>query len=401
MLKRYTESLRKIRFEALVEPEIAFPASYLIFLASAFLSYRLPAAEKFLLDSFSKAPSPGAYLVSLFGILVLGLFIRAGKKIEIKSGRFLVPVISLLGFSAVYLTLDAGVMISALAGASYAALLFFIARRREIKDAVLVSYSIALITALFSLYSGAGMLKPELRGEIAVSAYRAIFHGFAVFSAVMLICFFERKKAFLGIALLAFLGLLSGFKSDAIAIIASAALAGFLLKKISLKVLFGAFSSVLLILTLASTYIAKKSYLTWKLHPLLYPVYRFGFTFSVFSKIYDMSMPFGYLRGRAILDTAQRIMSTAVLNYKTPHIITSSLFGPLTLDFGILGVLLTSCFIGLYLGVMSTRKEKVQVCMYSMALVHALILIEVGLQLASMLFLFSMLYLSLNLTAEE
>lgn len=397
MLKRYTESLRRIRFENLAEPEAAFPLAYFIFLASAFIAYQLPETQRFLLGSFSGRPSFGAYLASMLGVLIMVFFVKVGKKIEIKRSEILLPVVSFLGFSSVYLTLNIGIIISLFAGLSYAALLFFISRKSEIKSILLVSYSIALISAVFSLYTGAGVIRPELRGEIAVSAYRAVFHGFAVLSAALLVGFFEKKKAFSGIVLLAFLGMLSGFKSDAIAVIGSAALAGLLLRRISLKELLGAFFSVFLILTLASTYIAKKSYLAWEIHPLLYPVYRFGFTFSVFSKIYEMSMPLGYLHGRAIADTTQRIMSTAVLNYSSPHIITSSLFGPLTLDFGIIGILLTSCFMGTYLGIMNAKKEKPQLCLYSMSLMHALILIEVGLQQASMLFLLSMLYLSLNL----
>lgn len=401
-LGEYTEILRKVSLKTLAEPETVFPLAYFIFLASAFLSYKLPSTQKFLLDSFSKSPSPGAYLASASGILILVFFVKLGrKKIEIKRSEILLPLISFLGFSSVYLTLSIGILISLFAGLSYAALLFFISRKGEIKHILLISYAIALISALFSLYSGAGAIRPELRGEIAVSAYRAIFHGFAVFSAVLLIGFFERKKAFLGIALLASLGMLGGFKSDAIAVIGSAVFAAILLRKISLKEILGAFFSVLLILTLASTYIAEKSYLAWKIPPLLYPVYRFGFTFSVFSKIYEMSMPFGYLHGGAILDTTQRIISTAVLNYTSPHIITSSLFGPLTLDFGLIGILITSAFIGIYLGIMSTKKEKLQLCMYSMGLMHSLILIEVGLQQASMLFLLSILYLSLNLKYEK
>ncbi|RMF91096.1 MAG: hypothetical protein D6733_02180, partial [Methanobacteriota archaeon] len=81
--------------------------------------------------------------------------------------------------------------------------------------------------------------------------------------------------------------------------------------------------------------------------------------------------------------------------YTEPHIITSTLFGPLTLDFGIAGTLLTALFVGLYLGAMK-KDTALQTCLYAMALTHVLILIEVGLQLSSVMFLLSMLYLSVR-----
>jgi uncharacterized membrane protein len=88
-------------------------------------------------------------------------------------------------------------------------------------------------------------------------------------------------------------------------------------------------------------------------------------------------------------------VSTAVLGYSEPHIITSSLFGPLTLDFGVIGTILTAVFIGVYLGAMK-KGTTLRTCLYAMALTHVLVLIEVGLQLSSIMFLLSMMYLSVS-----
>jgi uncharacterized membrane protein len=111
--------------------------------------------------------------------------------------------------------------------------------------------------------------------------------------------------------------------------------------------------------------------------------------------VVDISLPLGALKGGAILDTTQMIVSTAVLGYEVPHIITSTLFGPLTLDFGVVGTLLTALFVGVYIGTLKTDST-LRTCLYAMALTHILVLIEVGLQLSSIMFLLSMLYLSVD-----
>jgi uncharacterized membrane protein len=130
--------------------------------------------------------------------------------------------------------------------------------------------------------------------------------------------------------------------------------------------------------------------------------YRAGVTFGVFSDIVGMSMPFGYLHGNAFLSVSQEIVSTEVLDYSTPHIITSTLLGPGMLDFGLLGVALTTVLLGLYLGaVYGMAKGKTQLAFYSVALTHSFILVEVGLQLTSVIFFLSLLYLFIGAGEKE
>ena len=114
-----------------------------------------------------------------------------------------------------------------------------------------------------------------------------------------------------------------------------------------------------------------------------------------------MSYPLGLLHGGSLLDPAQQIVSTAVLNYQKPHIITSTLIGSGMVDFGILGIILICVVVGLFLGVLDgLKKNRLNVCLFSIALVHVLILIEVGLQLSSIIFLLSLTYLAMGSDAK-
>jgi uncharacterized membrane protein len=91
-----------------------------------------------------------------------------------------------------------------------------------------------------------------------------------------------------------------------------------------------------------------------------------------------------------------------VLDYSTPHIITSTLLGPGMLDFGLLGIALTAVLLGLYLGATyRAAKSKTQLALYAVALTHSFILVEVGLQLTSFIFFLSLLYLFIGTGEKE
>lgn len=387
------QSMKSYSKEAL-KPEYMVLYAYAVFLLMAYASYKIPATGIYLISSFSNTPGLRPYILSLLGLLAIYFSLGLGRKLRFNH-MLILAVIIFLASAVVYLTLKIPFILSLMAGIGYGGLLFYLSSQRDYGRLIIISFGLAIFSALTILIGGLPILSAGAREVTAVSTSRALFHGFGVFTASLIMGFYGRRKAIPAVTLLAVVGLLSGFKSDAIAVLLSAALAGLMLKKISVKEALLAPFAVLLILTAASTFIARVSYDTWRIPPLLYPFYRFGFTFGVYSKIVGMSMPFGFLGGHAILSTTQEIVSTAVLNYSEPHIITSTLFGPLTLDFGVLGLAATAVFIGGYLGSLKTDSV-LKTCLYSMALVHILILIEVGLQLTSIMFLLSIKYLSMK-----
>jgi hypothetical protein len=381
--------------EKVFEPEYALPLAYLVFLISAFLAFKIPVTSKFLIRSFATTPSLEAYLLSLLGISVIILSIKLGRRVEIRNGWPILAGVFVTTTAVVYLTLSIHILLALLMGGGYAVLLYYLSTQSDFNRLTNLIFLLALLSAFSILVRGIPILSSSAREATAVSTSRALFHGFGVFAGALFIGFYNRRRAVLAVSVLALAGILSGFKSDAIAIILSASIAGLLLKKVSFKAAGLAVLAIGFILTIVSTYIALVAHGVWNIPPYFYPFYRFGFTFSVYSKIVDLAFPFGALGGQAILNTTQEIMSTTVLGYSEPHIITSSLFGPLTLDFGVLGTILTALFVGIYLGAMK-KDSTLRTCLYAMALTHVLVLIEVGLQLSSIMFLLSMMYLSVS-----
>ena len=58
--------------------------------------------------------------------------------------------------------------------------------------------------------------------------------------------------------------------------------------------------------------------------------------------------------------------------------LTSTLFGPVTLDFGLIGLAIQMLFLGLFIGMVYKLKEGIGVGIYSIILTHTLIWIETG-----------------------
>ncbi len=397
-------SMRDMSADDVLKPEVSIPAVYLIFLIFAFVSFKIGIVRENL-SGFAD-PSILSFVLSLAAVFLLIGFIRIGKRIQgycisPLTLSFMLPGILVLAFLVTSLALSLTfpmpvVLVLAIAG-GYAILLWQISKRLEETWLLTAgAVGLAVIFAFATLVKGIPIMDAVSRQDAAVTPARALFYGFATFASALLIAFYGKKIWVPVILFLAMLGIVSGFKSDAIAVLVSAGIAGLLLKRITLKEVGGLLIVVAFILTAISTHIANISYAVWKIPPIYYIFYRAGFTFSVFNKIVALSFPNGYLYGQAILSTTQEIMSTKVLNYDTPHIITSTLIGPGMLDFGVWGVILTAAFIGVYLGFMDgIRKTRLQTCLFAIALVHTFILIEVGLQLSSVILYLSLLYLSL------
>lgn len=391
--------MKRLKVDDLLSPGISVAIVYFVFLFFAFISFKIANTREFLLiprGHFSDEPSFLAYAISLLGVAVLFFSVKIGRKLAVSAAPVLACVFTAASL-ALYLTFPLPVLAIFTISCSYTFLLWFISKRQHDVDFLIsISLVLAFFFSFLMLFGGLPVLSAASRQAAAIAPARALFHGFAVFSAVLLIAFYEKRKATATIFLLAILAAISGFKSDAIAILVSAGIAGLLLGRISARELLLSLAGVVFLLTAVSTHIASMSYGAWKVAPHLYAFYRAGLTFSVFDRIVQLSFPFGYLYGEALLSTTQEIVSTAVLGYREPHIITSTLLGPGMLDFGILGILLTSILLGIYLGMMHDLRDAMRTCLYTIALTHTFILIEVGVQLSSVILYLSLLYLALS-----
>ncbi|MEE8402176.1 MAG: hypothetical protein V3R93_00315 [Candidatus Hydrothermarchaeaceae archaeon] len=374
----------------ILRPEVSVPALYLAFLLFAFISYRIEDTSRFLGE-----PTPLTFGLSLFAIPVLIIFIAVGRKMT-PHPYILLAVLPAVASLDLYLISIPIIAILFIAG-GYAVFLWFAAKRLgDHRLIISLTIILAVISASLVLFNGVPLLDMALRQSIAVTPQRAIFHGSAVIAATMSILFYGKRIFIPVISLLTFMALLLGFKSDAIAILLSAGIAGLLVGKIWLKGSSIILLSIVLILNVIGTYMATATATmadnTWDISPLFYIFYRAGFTLSVFDEIVRLSFPYGYAYGQVLLSPTQEVMGMEVFQYK--HIITSTIIGPGMLDFGVPGLILTCAFIGTCLGMMHDLKNKLQVCFYAMALAHTFILIEVGLQLSSILWYLSLLYFS-------
>ncbi len=393
--------MRKLEAEEVLKPEVALPAVYLAFLGLSIVSLVLPETRRFLIQPGGPFvdPSIASYAISLLGILVLAASaLAAGKWKGHMNSKLVLILIAPLAYLTLHRGLTLPIPVEVIISLGFPLLLLYISRYLEdVSTLTIISLALAVVFVLSILVQGIPIISASSRASTAVDPSRALFHGFAVFSSVLLVAYHKRGRAMAGIAILVALAILSGFKSDAIAILVSAGIAGLLLNKVSLKEVASGLILVGLILTLVSTHIARITHDTWGLPSILYIFYRGGLTFSVFNKIVALSYPLGYLHGGALLDPTQRIISVTILPelYQEPHILTSTLLGPGMLDFGVPGVVFVSLLVGLYLGVMYRLRGGLGTCLYAIALTHAFILVEVGLQLTSILLYLSLLYLTL------
>ncbi len=375
----------------LLKPELAFPLAYLLFLLLALSAYVSPVTSPYLRFATVSAAALALTLTGL-GLFILGVI--AGRRLTRMPGRLLLPTIALLSFYVLNQEFPGYMLLSAAAAAGSVFLWLGITRFASPSLVGLSSSLLALLALGYTLSRGVPLFDAALREQVAVSPGRAIFHGLGVVGSSMLMVSTPLRLSLPVLSLLVAGGVLAGFKSDAIAIALSSCTAALLQRRLSMHALLLAGGFALAVLTLVSTHIAGTAYGTWSIPPWYYPLYRAGFTFLVFSEAVQLSLPLGLLHGRALLDVSQTIASTSVLGYGEEHIITTTFFGPAVLDFGVLGVL-TGVPAGAYLGLMHrlSRTPAGAAC-YAAALVHMLILIEVGVQPTSVLFLLMLLFLS-------
>lgn len=374
----------------ILSPEFSVSALYLAFLLFAFLSYKIEDTSRFL-----KEPAPLTFGLSILAIPVLIIFIKAGRKIK-PHPYILLAILPVVASMDLYLISLPIIAIFFIAG-GYIVFLWFAAKRLDDHRTIIaLTLILAVVASSLVFLKGIPLLDMVLRQSVAVTPQRAIFHGSAVIAATMSILFYGKRVFIPVISFLTFLALLLGFKSDAIAILLSAGIAGLLVRKIWLKGSALILLSIVFILNFIGTYMASATAIiadnTWDISPLLYIFYRAGFTLSVFDEIVKLSFPYGYAYGQILLSPTQEVMGLEVFQYK--HIITSTLIGPGMLDFGIFGLILTCAFVGLCLGMMHNLKNRLQICFYALALAHTFIIIEVGLQLSSILWYLSLLYFS-------
>ena len=158
-------------------------------------------------------------------------------------------------------------------------------------------------------------------------------------------------------------------------------------KRYLILVLIGALifglNGLIIIGLLAIGYIASQSISGqhWMLNPLELIFYRAGFTLEVFQRILNLGgTTHGHILSMIFSSGSPRTFIG--LYVLTDNVcITSTMFGPAYLDFGLTGVLIQMFFMGIFLKVLNIvgkYKKEVGIGIYSIILTHTLIWIETG-----------------------
>ena len=239
---------------------------------------------------------------------------------------------------------------------------------------------IALILQAFNLVllGGIPLFNSTLKANATTNIWRIAYPLFLITLNLLLAKYYDRKYLSL-IVIGALIFGLNGYRTSVLGIMGSSFITLYYLNKISRK--FGiAFIAIIIIGLMGVGYIASQSIANqhWTLNPLELIFYRAGFTLEVFEKIIPLAgTTHGHILGMIFSSGSPRtFIGEYVLKYTV--CLTSTLFGPVMLDFGYVGLTIQMLFMGVFLGLLHKAKEGFGVGIYAFILTHTIIWIETG-----------------------
>ena len=243
---------------------------------------------------------------------------------------------------------------------------------------ILVVIALALQALNLILIGDIPLFNSVLKSNATTNIWRVAYPLFLIMINILLAKYYDRKYLLL-VLLGAAIFCLNGYRTSVLGILGSSFITLYYLEKISKKVGI-IFISVIVVGIMAIGYIASQSIATqhWTLNPVELVFYRAAFTLEVFERIlplggtthgHILSMIFSSGSPRTFV--GQYVLSDNVC-------LTSTLFGPVYLDFGLIGLTIQMLFMGLFLGLMDKLKKGIGVGIYSIILTHTLIWIETG-----------------------
>ena len=236
-----------------------------------------------------------------------------------------------------------------------------------------------ILQALNLVYlGGIPLFDSALKASATTNIWRVAYPLFLITINFLLAKYYNRKYLVL-ILLGALVFGLNGYRTSVLGILGSSFITLYYLDKISKK--FGiAFIAIIIIGLMGVGYIASQSIAGqhWTLNPLELIFYRAAFTLEVFERILSLA---GTTNGKILaMIFSSGSPRTFIGNYVlTDNVcLTSTLFGPVMLDFGYIGLTVQMFFMGAFLGLMNKIKKGVGVGIYSFILTHTIIWIETG-----------------------
>ena len=236
-----------------------------------------------------------------------------------------------------------------------------------------------ILQSLNLLYlGGIPLFNSTLKANATTNIWRIAYPLFLITANFLLAKYYDRKYLILIIMGALIFGL-NGYRTSVLGILGSSFITLYYLNRISRK--FGiAFIAIIVIGLMAVGYIASQSISSqhWTLNPLELVFYRAAFTLEVFERILPLA---GTTNGKILAmifssGSPRTFIGEYVLHYNV--CLTSTLFGPVMLDFGYLGLTIQMLFMGAFLGMIYKIRKGVGIGIYAFILTHTIIWIETG-----------------------
>ena len=259
-----------------------------------------------------------------------------------------------------------------------------IGEKREIgflSEKLLLTLAVAalILQALNLVFlGGIPLFNSTLKASATTNIWRIAYPLFLITLNLLLAKYYDRK--FLTIIIIgALIFGLNGYRTSVLGILGSSFITLYYLNKISRKFAI-AFITIIIIGLMGVGYIASQSIASqhWTLNPLELVFYRAGFTLEVFEKIIPLAgTTHGHILSMIFSSGSPRtFIGEYVLKYTV--CLTSTMFGPVMLDFGYFGLAIQMLFMGVFLGLLHKAKEGFGVGIYAFILTHTIIWIETG-----------------------
>ncbi len=243
---------------------------------------------------------------------------------------------------------------------------------------VLVLIALILQSLNLVLLGGIPLFNSVLKSNATTNIWRIAYPLFLITINLLLAKYYQRKYLIL-VLLGALIFGLNGYRTSVLGILGSSFITLYYLDKISQKVGI-LFIAIIAVGIMAVGYIASQSIAnqTWTLNPLELVFYRAAFTLEVFEKIIPLAgTTHGHILSMIFSSGSPRtFIGEYVLKYTV--CLTSTLFGPVMLDFGFVGLTIQMLFMGIFLELIYKLKKGIGVGIYSIILTHTVIWIETG-----------------------
>lgn len=228
------------------------------------------------------------------------------------------------------------------------------------------------------LLGGIPLFNSTLKANATTNIWRIAYPLFLITINFLLAKYYNRKYLILIIIGALIFGL-NGYRTSVLGILGSSFITLYYLNKISRK--FGIlFIAIIVIGLMAVGYIASQSISSqhWTLNPLELVFYRAAFTLEVFERILPLA---GTTNGKILAmifssGSPRTFIGEYVLHYNV--CLTSTLFGPVMLDFGYVGLTIQMLFMGAFLGLIYKIRDGAGIGIYAFILTHTIIWIETG-----------------------